>query len=167
MTPCYSIENYYLMFDNPRIIFHELGLNPTQRDLDDFSRAAYDFTREISEYSAYKRTCMLLRKAPEAKYKESEMFNGSTPGYIDRKKLRAQVKVLRDFFDTEEDRGVYFNSYRILRDHPHYIKGKLLFNFLRNYLYWRYQVVFNIEPSELYKRITAKLYVELDLRFGA
>ncbi|MGI6174861.1 MAG: DUF4435 domain-containing protein [Christensenellales bacterium] len=167
MTPCYSIENYYLMYDNPRMIFRELGLNPTQRDLDDFNRAAYEFTREIGEYSAYKRTAMLLRRAPEAKYKESQMFNGSTPGYIDRKKLKAQVKILKEFFHTEEDKEIYFESYRMLRNQPHYMKGKLLFNFLRNYLYWQHQAVFNIEPDKLYKRITSKLQVELDIRFGA
>ena len=165
VLPCYSFENYFLMGNNVSIIFSCLQMD-LGGAMPAYERTWREFTRHIVDYCALKMTTVLKGMMYTRRYRDEEMFRYEHGEYINEKKLHKEMENLRAELRNEKDADAMIAKCRAtLLKNPHYMKGKILFAFLCNYMDAKHDI--DITADHNYTRIASQIEMKMDIKYGS
>lgn len=142
VLPCYSFESFYFYCDNIEKLFCKLFKEKFESELNEFNLILIKFIDMIKEYSALKRTIVYhgirLRLEDDNDTEDNlRKIHFKDDGIYLDDEFKNKVTQSIQYFHTQEDSEIYndfLNKIEWLKNNRIYIKGKILFYFLIDYL---------------------------------
>jgi len=164
VLPCYSFENYFLMGNNAEVIFSYLQFT-RKEDRQRFEDTYRNFIHRIADYCALKMTTVLKGMMYTRRYRDEELFRYEGGEFINEKKLRKEIENLKlELKNVEGSEALTQRCRAMLLKNPHFMKGKILFAFLCNYLDAKHDI--DITRDHDYAQIASRIEIKIDLKRG-
>ncbi len=133
VLPCYSFENYYLYQTNLNIVF-KYSFHKKNKKL------SYEFEKEFNSFlDNIKKFCAIKKTLQENNLKTSvslgddaeKLINNKEFNALNKRVEKAEKKIKKEYNTIYND---YINNVGLLKKKPHLIKGKILFDFLLQFI---------------------------------
>lgn len=180
-TKYYAIENYFLTYNNLKIIFGKFGIID---QLTDFINEFKKLVIETKEYFSLMATTMYAVKNniklnrlniktndifKDFKFKEKYLYKNRRYTY-NRELLEKAISERKDTINKSIERNKLYKikkQYEKLIEEENYIQGHAAYNFLKCYLWEFFKI--NIKQKydiEDYRKILEEINVEIELKYG-